>query len=279
MVCILRVGRSSCPERERHVERLRQGLSMSSNGQIRQALELERISQLPGALAAIDPDLVIEGTPSKDISKLEQVQGARLPDFYRHYLELMGQTLDVVTYYQEIDLGPKRLHEWLGRMKWRSPRYRMIGQCANDSGWDAYLDLGEDGRGVEVVMFEPPRGTNTPALVTPLSSSLSTYLLSVTVLRCCQAMPASGRLGARSHTPGQLGPAGRIVRRAGFEEHPLSGTWDRIFVSPRGLVIARERGGNEPLSITLGCAAIDEWRTLAGQLEHELKMRISGPLE
>lgn len=240
--------------------------------------ELGRIEMLPAALLSLDPALSIEGCLSKDIDKLEQAHGAPMPAFYRRYLELMGLTLENVTYYQEIDLHPKRLHKWLGRMKWRSLRYRMIGQCANDSGWDAYLDVGETGHDVGVVMFEPPH--DKPQFVSPLSSTLSTYLLAIVVLRCIQAMPASGRLGARARTPGQLGPAGRILRRAGFEEHPLSGTWDRVFVSPRGLAIIRERGATESLSISLGCAAIDEWRDLAGKLEHELKMRIgAGPLD
>lgn len=253
---------------------------MSSNEENPQSLELERVSQLPAALSAIDPDLTIEGTPPKDIAKLEKSMGVPLPEFYRRYLELMGQSLDIVSCYQEISLDPKRLHKWLGRMKWRSPRYCMIGQCANDSGWDAYLDLGEDGRGVGVVMFEPPPIGCSPELVAPLSSSFSTYLLVVTVLRCMQNMPAFGRLAARTQALGLLGPAGRILRRAGFEEHPLSSTWDRVFVSRRGLALVDEYGGTQSLSVMLGCAAIDEWRTLAGKLEHELKMKIvEGPLD
>lgn len=255
-------------------------MSMSLNECASHDLEIERVRMLPAALVAIDPSLEgrLEPCPAKSIAKLEKLHGSPLPGFYRVYLETIGKSLGTVRYYQDIDLDPKALEKWLERNRWRSGRFMLIGLCANEADIDAYLDFGEEGRDVGVAIFSQPSSGN-PEQVQPLASSFAIYVAAAVAVRSIIDMPRHGAVFARSQVSGQLAAARRILTRAGLEEHPISGKWDKLFIGPRAIAVASELGGSAPLSITLGCLAPDEWRSLAGQLEHELKMRIgAGPV-
>jgi hypothetical protein len=240
------------------------------------ARELARVSSLPAALSTLDPALQdqLAGCPTKEIDELERLHGFALPAWYRAYLQALGRTVGVIRHYQDIDLSTKALRKWLARNKWRSSRYLLIGLSANESDFDAYVDLGEDGEGVAVVAFEYPGGVALPTQILPLASHFSTYIFAAQSLRVLSEMPASGRLAAGMRPAGLLPKLGRQLAGCGAETHPLSGAWDKIFIGPRVLACGAELGDKQALSVSLGCMAVDEWWEIAGRLEHELGLKV-----
>ncbi len=221
------------------------------------------------------PGIELEGCPDKEIAKLEAAHGTSLPQWYRLYLETMGRSVGVVRYFGDVDLHPKTLLKWMKRFKWQSSRYLIVGIAQWDSECHTFVDLGEDGQGVDVVSFEYPPGPSDADDVFAVATRFSTFIFSVLALRTLTQMPAVGSLGARNLETGKLPALGRVLRRSGLEEHPLSGTWDKLFVGPRCIVHGYETGGEDSLSVTLGCMAVEEWWEIAGRLEHELKLKIS----
>ena len=236
--------------------------------------ELERIRALPEALIELIPNFEPRGVPAKLIDKLERAQGSSLPDGYRLYLETLGANLGQIRYYGDTDLRPKTLIKWLQRVEWRSPRYLQIGLAEAGSEHHVFVDRGEDGQGVGVVAFESPPYEDEIDPILPVASCFSTYVLLVLATRAIGDMPASGTLGARGSETGKLPRLRSQLRRAGAEEHPLSGAWDKLFVGPRVLAHGCEIGDHKSLSVQLGCMAPDEWWELAGRLEHELGLKI-----
>lgn len=240
----------------------------------RAAAELERVRALPGVLAELDPRFEPEGWSNKEIAKLERVHGEPLPAWYRLYLETLGRSFAELRYFGDMDLRPKSLVKWMKRVEWRSPRYLQIGLGAHDSEFHLFIDRGEEREGLGVVSFESPPGPEGVGLVRRIATSFSTYILLGHATRLIGDMPAAGTIGARGPETGKLPRVGKQLRRAGAEAHPLSGAWDQLFVGGRVLALATEFGGEQSVSVYLGCMAHDEWWEIAGKLEHEVGLRI-----
>src|SRR5690554_5821378 len=232
MACILRADPSSSERR-----------SMATS-------ELERVLSLPAALAQLNPDMAkLKGCPAKEIAKLERAHGLPLPDWYRAYLESMGRSVGIVRYYQEADLQPKTVLKMLERVKWRSPRYLLIGLAAADSEFDVYVDRGEDGRGTTIVSFEYPLALEPPEPVLPLATGFSTYIFLALAVRVRNEMPANGVLSAGTRSPGLFPALRRQLGAYGAREHPLSGDWDKVFIGPRLIASGRELANEQSLSV------------------------------
>ncbi|NVB41972.1 hypothetical protein G6O69_29360 [Pseudenhygromyxa sp. WMMC2535] len=251
---------------------------MSTESSPRVAEELERVRALPAALVELDPEFEPEGCPAKLIDKLERAHAEALPGWYRAYLETLGRSFAQLRCYADMDLRPKTLIKWLKQVAWRSPRYLQIGLADADSEFHLFVDRGIEGDGVGLVSFESPPGPEGVGYVRPFASRFSTYLLSAHATRLIGDMPAAGTISARGSETGKLAQVAKHLRQAGAELHPLSGSWDQVFVGPRALALVTELGGQESVAVYLGCTTRDEWWAIAGKLEHEVGLKIGrGP--
>ncbi len=242
--------------------------------------EAERVAQIPDALIALNPKFAdkIEGASEDQIDKLEKAAKRDFPEAYRALLRWGGKRFDADLW--ETDISVKALLKAHKHGGWLPPPpYLLIGlvKMDVDLDYDLYLDVTDpEAPGVARIQFSPNGSfEEVKGGMVNLGGPLSSVVFGKLFLHFhLDLMGATTFVGAHSLRQGVLAEAHRVLKRLGFERHRLSGADCAAYMRGDASAFVSQDPG-QPATATLGAYNSATLRSVAGELEHELGMRLA----